>query len=145
MALQPALASESVAAGGPTAMRRVCLFIFFPFSFLSLNETHRLRSHTLLVVRNPIHMAPGAAETCDSVQTVHQDHDDDDNNSSVSNFNCRHGKHKHAHKHKKTNQSRRGSPSWMQSTFFFFFSEDCTEPILRAAARTRAGALNPLD
>lgn len=58
--------------------------LYFPFSSASLNETHRLRSHTLLVVRNPIHTAPGAAETCDSMQTERQA--DDDNNSSVSNL-----------------------------------------------------------
>lgn len=43
---------------------------------------------TLLVVRNPIHTAPGAAETCDSMQTERQAAAAAaaDNNSSVSNL-----------------------------------------------------------
>lgn len=126
------------------------LFVyFFSFSFLSLNETHRLRSHTLLVVRNPIHMAPGAAETCDSVQTVHQDHDDDgddDNNSSVSNLIAATANtNTHTNTKRQTNRDGAHRVGCSRLFFFFFFSEDCTEPILQAAARTRAGALNPLD
>lgn len=61
--------------------KRNSVFVF-SFSFPSLNETHRLRSHTLLVVRNPIHTA---AETGDCMQTARQA-DDHGNNSSVSNF-----------------------------------------------------------
>lgn len=115
--LQLTLAPQSVAAGGPTAKRRLC---FFSVSFPSLNETHRLRSHTLLVVRNSIHPARGATDTCDSMQTERQA---DDNNSSESNLIAAAANTNT----KKTNQSRRGSPARMRSTFIL---EDCTEPIL---------------
>lgn len=93
---------------------------------------------TLLVVRNPIHTAPGAAETCDSMQTERQAAAAADNNSSVSNLTA-------ATANTNTNRQTNHDAALGVGCGRPFFLGVCTEDILRAAGRTRAGVLKPLD